>query len=146
MVYGLLKVNHLSSLLNEKSELDSDIDLESSFNPDLTTFSIDDMTDLFRNKIKKLNYFLSVREIYGADLDNPKDYGSDTEYYCKIIIKETKDGLSHFEKNKQHIDPKKHYTFLIRNTDSPHQKKLDDFYAVCALPHMKIRISFSKLK
>jgi hypothetical protein len=145
MIFGLLKINHINSLLNDDGELDSDIDYDMTFDPDLSKFSKDDMLLLFREKMKKIRIFLSIHEIYDADIDNYNDFGSSSEYYCKIILKDTDHGRKHFLKYANSLDPKKRYTFLIRQDKEKKQRKLDDFYGVCSLPNMKLRISFSPI-
>jgi hypothetical protein len=147
MIFYVLKINHIMEHLDESKsdELnDSDSnDIEASFKPDLSNFALDDLTNTFREKFKKIRIFLSVRTIQNTNMDNPRDFGSESAYYCRIIMKDTTYGMSYFASNISQIDPSKRYTFVIRNDKT--QRKLDDFYAVCALPNMKVRISFSQI-
>ncbi len=143
MIFGLLKINHVNQYINEQGELKNDVDLNKSFKPDFSNFGIDDLKNCFRDKMKKIRVFLSAQTILDANDNNPGDFGSMTEYYCKILLKDTEGGKSYFLKNSKNLDPEKRYTFVIRNDTDKKQKKLNDFYAVCALPNMKVRISFS---
>ena len=145
MVFGLLKINHISKQLNEKGELDADIDLEKSFSPDLTNLSLDDLTVVFREKFKKIRIFLSTSLILDSDPENQKNFGSKSQYYCRILLKDLLVDRTYFWTNRQRIDPDKRYTFVIRNDPDKKQNKIDDFYAVCALPNMKVKISFSPI-
>lgn len=143
MVYGLLMINHINEHINDNGEIDNTIDLDETFNPNLTEYDISDLTDIFREKFKKIRIFLSVTEIFDYNCDVISDYGSANNYYCKIILKDTIDGKHYFNKNNGNIEPKKHYTFLIRNDMTKNQNKLNDFYAVCSLPNKKVKIYFS---
>lgn len=144
MVYGLLMINHINKYINEDGEIDNTVDLDETFNPNLTEYDISDLTDIFREKFKKIRIFLSVVEMIDYNCNNIGDYGRvNNNYYCKIILKDTKDGNDYFTKNKDKIDPTKHYTFLLRNDVIKNQTKINDFYAVCILPNKKVKISFS---
>lgn len=139
MIFSMLKINHISKQCDENGELNDDADLEQNFKPDLSQFTLDDMTVLFREKFKKVRIFLSVIEI-----DNNTD-GNNSDYYCRVILKDTLDGRSYFWKNQNRLDPNKRYTFEIRNDTKKTHKKLDDFYAICSLPNIRVRISFSHI-
>jgi hypothetical protein len=142
MVFGLLKIKHLAENCNSDGELSDDVDLDDSFKPDLTKFVIDDMLTVFRNKFTKVRIFLSVNEIHDAK-DYSDDFGSSSEYFCKVILKDTLEGKVHFWKKRNSLDPSKRYTFVTRRDEKKSQTKLQDFYAVCALPKIKVKISFS---
>ena len=144
MVFGLLKINHISANMNEHGDISDEIDLDKTFKPDLSKFTVDDMLLVFREKFKKIRYFLSVQEIYDA---NSSSYGSSAEYYCRILLKDTPEGKTHFWNNRHNpaIDPEKRYTFLMRNDKEKSHRELKNFYAVCTLPNIKVRISFSPL-
>lgn len=143
MVFGLLMVNHMNSYMNEDGELEGDVDFNQTFNPNFTEYDISDLTDIFREKLKKIRVFLSVQELWDANESDPRDFGSGNEYYCKIILKDLPEGKTYFWQHRKRLDPEKRYTFTIRNDEDKKQKKLDDFYAVCDLPGKKVRISFS---
>ncbi|VBB18278.1 hypothetical protein YASMINEVIRUS_741 [Yasminevirus sp. GU-2018] len=145
MVFGMLKINHVSSNLNSDGDVNEGVDLEKTFKPDLSQFTVEHMLEMFREKFKKIRVFLSVREIFDAKEDNPRDFGSSKDYYCRVILKDTPDGKTHFWANRHTLDPEKRYTFVIRQDEKKTQKKLDDFYAVVALPNFKARISFSPI-
>jgi hypothetical protein len=145
MLFGTLKIQHVNAMLNEDQELDPELDLEETFQPNISKFSIDEMINLFREKLKKIRIFLSVRQIVDSDETNSRDFGSEANYYCRVLLKDTPDGKTYFWNNRNRIEPTKRYTFVIRNDENPTQKKLDDFYAVATLPGMKIRISFSPI-
>ena len=162
MVFTILKSNHMGNLLDPDGELRKGIDLENElklYKPDFRKYTVDDMTDLFRDKFKKIRYFLSVRDI--TDLCNSNDendFGSDNKYYCKILLLD--DGRTYARRyfaNANHIPDDKRYTFLGRRRpadgSNDKQEKLEDFYAVVYLPAhesdsrklpRKIRVSFSK--
>lgn len=145
MVFGLLRINHVSKLLDENGELDSMIDLDKTFSPDLSNLSIDDLTLVFREKFKKIRIFLSTSLILDSDTDDMRDFGSKSEYYCRILLKDLNHDRAYFLANKHRLDPEKRYTFTIRNNPGQKQTKISDFYAVCALPSMKVKISFSPI-
>lgn len=138
MVFGILIINHINNHIDNNGNIDNTIDLDDTFNPDLTECDVNGMTDIFREKLKKVRVFLSVNEICDNDLYS--------DYYCKIVLKDTIDGKEYFEHNKARLDPKKRYTFLIRNDPAKKQNRLNDFYAICDLPNKRIRISFLILK
>ena len=135
MVYGLLMINHINDHINDNGELDDTINLDATFNPDLTEYDIGDLTDMFRDKMRKVRIYLSVSEVHDNDIC--------ADYYCKIILKDTFDGKIYFNQNHERLDPNKHYTFLLRNDTVKNQTKLNDFYAICSLPNKKVKISFS---
>jgi hypothetical protein len=116
----------------------------SDANKDYNDIIIDDLINGFRECFNKLNIFLCVRTIFDADLFSLTDYGSYSNYYCKIILQNTIHGYVYFSQNSDKITPNKNYTFLLRNTTTIY-KKLEDIYAVCHLPTMKICISFKYL-
>lgn len=145
LVFGLLKINHVSKYINEDGNVDENVDFDATFSPDVSELSADGMLDFFREKFKKVRVFLSVRGIYDANEDEPKNYGSSSEYYCRVILKNTPEGQTYFTSNKDWLDPEKYYTFVIRDDKKRKQKQLSDFYAVCTLSNMKIRISFSPI-
>lgn len=147
LVFGLLKINHISSFVNDDDIVDDNIDFDATFNPNVSELTIDDMINIFREKFKKVRVFLSVRGIYDGNEKDPKNYGSSSDYYCRIILKNSPEGYVYFDKNKDWLDPEKHYTFVIRDDKKRKQKQLADFYAVFTLPNNgnKIRISFSPI-
>lgn len=135
MVYGLLMISHINGYINEDGKIDNSIDLDTTFNPDLTEYDISDLSDIFREKLKKVRIFLSVQEL--------QDDIIYSDYYCRILLKETVDGKEYFNKNREKLDPNKHYTFLLRNDISKNQTTLNDFYAICRLPDKNVKITFS---
>jgi hypothetical protein len=145
MVFSMLKINHVGSYIDENGNIDESIDLEATFKPDLINFTVDGMIDIFREKLKKIRIFLSVLGIYDSKENLPKDYGSSSDYFCRIILRDSTEGKAYFKANKNWLDPEKRYTFVMRNNNKKNQKKLDDFYAVCTLPNIKVKISFSKI-
>jgi hypothetical protein len=108
---------------------------------DYNNITIDDLINGFRECFMKLNIFLKVRTIHNADLFSSHDYGSYSDYYCKIILRNTIHGYIHFSQN---TELQKNYTFLLRNSTTIYNK-LEDIYAVCQMPTMKICISFAKM-
>lgn len=137
MVYGLLMINHINEHINEDGVLDDTIDLDATFNPDLTEYDISDLTEIFSEKFSKVKIFLSVTEMNNSIYYN--------EYYCRILLKETNEGKTYFNENKDRLDPNKHYTFLLRNDINKNQTRLNDFYAICSFNNKKVKISFSVL-
>lgn len=144
MVFNMLRINHITSQLTPDGTLDESIDLEASFSPDLSQFTVDDMLVVFRDKFAKIRVFLSVLKIHSTT-DNPRDFGEDTDYYCRILLKDTLEGKQYYWNNREKIDPTKRYTFLLRDDKETKQKKLSDFFAVCSLPQFKLKISFSPI-
>jgi len=144
MIFGLLKIDHVSSFIKD-GIVDENIDFDATFSPNVSELTADGMLDYFREKFKKVRVFLSVRGVYDSNEDEPKNYGSSSEYYCRIILKNTSEGKTYFNNNKDWIDPEKHYTFVIRDDKKRRHRQLSDFYAVCTLSNMKIRISFSPI-
>lgn len=140
MVFGILKINHYCSLMNEEGELDSNVDIEKSFKPDFTKFKLNDLVETFQNKFNKFRYYLHVTEI---DNSYEKDYN---KYYCKILLKDTQDGQGYFWSHRKQIPADKRYTFVIKGVDNNHQESIKDFYAICTLPNIKVKISFSEIK
>lgn len=108
---------------------------------DYNNIIIDDLINGFRECFMKLNIFLKVRTVHDADLFSSQDYGSYSNYYCKIILRNTIHGYIHFSQN---TELQKNYTFLLRNSTTIYNK-LEDIYAVCQMPTMKICISFAKI-
>lgn len=145
MLFGMLKINHINSYIDTNGDLDESVDLEATFNPDISKFTIDDLIGTFRDRFAKIRVFLSVRGIYDSNENNPKEYGSDSDYYCRIILKNSPEGKTYFRTNSHWLDPEKLYTFVIRNDDKKRQKKIDDFFAVCTLPNLKVRVAFSQI-
>lgn len=141
MVFYVLKINHINSKMNEEDHIDDKTDLESDFNPEFDKFDVKDMRDIFQEKFKKIRIFLSIREVDDDGMNDSKNFGSENEYYCRILLKHIPENKTYFWNNRKSIDPKKWYTFIIRDDKTQH--KLEDFYAVCKLPHKKFRISFS---
>lgn len=144
MVFGLLKINHIMQHTDETGDVKDTVDLEATFKPDISKFGVDDMLLVFREKFKKIRIFLSVHEIYDADPKDSKDYGSSKEYFCRIILKDTPEGMTYFWNNRNNpvVDQEKRYTFIMRDDKKKKQKILSDMYAVCVLPNLKVKISF----
>ena len=130
MIFGVLRMSHINQLDSPDAP-----EIVDEFAPDFTNISIDDMTGVFREKLKKLRIFLSVLPT------EPNDSG----YYCRVILRDTPKGREHFDANPHQIDPKKRYTFVIRNDMEQKQRVLKDFYAICCLPTMVVRISFDPI-
>lgn len=145
MVFSMLKFKHITENLNANGDINENKDLDATFKPDLHKFTTEDMSIPFKEKLKKIRIALSIREIRDGNKYNSKDFGSNNEYYCRIILKDTQDGKTHFRANAEHLDPEKRYTFVIRNDEKKVQQKLEDFYAVCSLPNIKVRIAFSPI-
>ena len=147
MVFGLLKINHIMMNTNENGEIANEADLDKTFKPDLSKFGVSDMLTVFREKLKKIRVYLSVQEIWDADPENLKDYGSASEYYCRIMLADTPEGKTYFWNNRNNpvVDSDKRYTFVMRDDKKKSHKKLNDFYAVCVLPNIKVKICFSPI-
>ena len=162
MVFGLLKINHISANLDKNGDLSENIDLERSFDPDLSVFTVDDLVTTFREKLKKIRVFVSVHEIIDQDNESSGDdqpyppnpfgrplkgvtFGNSSEYYCRILFRNTTEGKTFYRKNRDILEPDKQYMFAIRPDNERKHTKLHEFYAVCALPHMKVKISFSPI-
>uniref|UniRef100_A0A6C0BF17 Uncharacterized protein n=1 Tax=viral metagenome TaxID=1070528 RepID=A0A6C0BF17_9ZZZZ len=127
MIFFVLKSNYVN---------DGNTDYD-SFKPDLTELTINSISTFFYEKLLKIGVILSVEEIHDTDINDINDFGkSSNDYYCKIMLKDTMYGEKYFENNT------KRYTFLRKNKNNIKNDKLNDFYAVCALPHIKIKVSF----
>jgi hypothetical protein len=142
MVFNVLKSNYMSELLTEDGELKDGIDLESeldSYSPDFRKYSIQEMTDIFKEKFSKIRYFMHVQDITEfCDPEDPTDFGLDNEYYCRILLLDDKRGATDkYFRKARHIPPNKRYTFLLREDNDPDQNILGDFYAVVYLPRYK---------
>src|SRR5579872_997996 len=48
MLFGMLKINHINSYINVNGDLDESIDLEATFKPDISKFTIEDLIGTFR--------------------------------------------------------------------------------------------------
>jgi hypothetical protein len=157
MIFNVLKSNFMGELLDDNGEIREGIDLERElehYKPDFRKYSVEEITDFFRDKLAKIRYFLSVRDLTDFCSDDPSDYGRESGYYCKILLLDDRRSYSKkYFKNATHVPEGKRYTFLMRPDDDPQQKKLQDFYAVVYLPpHIddtdqkprKIRIAFEK--
>jgi hypothetical protein len=142
MVISYLKFQHIQSLMNPEGEIDQSIDLEETFKPKYDKFTVDDLLIVFREKFAKIRIFLSIQEIQEYERHNRS-----SEYYCKVILKDTSEGKNYYQKNYSNpsVSQDKRYTFVLRNDVKKSNNKLDDFYAICTLPNMKIKISFSQL-
>lgn len=145
MLFSLMKINHVNSFIDKNGTIDESTDLETTFKPDLSKFTSRDLIDVFRDKFKKIRIFLSVLEICDSKKNMPRDYGSSSEYYCRIILKDSAEGKTYFKANSDWIDPEKRYTFVIRDNKKKNEKKLEDFYTVCTIADIKYKISFSKI-
>jgi hypothetical protein len=137
MVFGLLKINNMCESIDKGSEKVEE------FTPDLSQFTLEQMTEIFRDKFKKIRYYLTIIEY--KDDQSYRDIGYNSDYYCRVILKHTVEGKKYFDQNKHRLDEKLNYTFAIRPDKIFGQKKLNDFHAVCTLPQMKIAISFSPI-
>ena len=134
MIFNTLKLMHIGVNNNQ----DDKTNIFESFQPSLNNVSINDLTDEFRAKFKKIRYFLHVQQINN-------DY---QDYYCKVILKNSINGKLHYELNKNNIDQSKYYTFAINRNFAEikkYNKKLESYYAICHLPHMSIKIFFSQI-
>lgn len=145
MIYGMLKIEHINSFIDSDGNLDENIDFDSTFKPNFSEYDIKDITKIFQEKFKKIRIYLSIHEVQGDDKNNKNDYGYYDKYYCRTILKDTFDGRTYFWRNRKILDPNKRYTFVLRNDNDKNNKKLDDFYAICVFPHIKIKISFSPI-
>ena len=149
MIFSYLKIVHMNNNAEQSDEITNE-SLDKTFassEPDMTKYSIDDLTIIFREKMKIIGYYLSTTEINIDEADdNP--FGESDKYYCKIILKDTPYGKLFYgaNKNTRGIDHAKRYTFALRNDSEMRQKKLEDFYAVCQMPLFKVKISFTKIK
>lgn len=141
MIFGTLRISHVSDVMDKNVDIDS-YDLENTFKPDFSNVTINDILDIYKERFKKIRIILSVREIFDTDMSNNRDFGKYSEYYCRIILKDTPEGMKYFEMNHNTLNPDLRYTFVIRHDENNKQTKLSDFYAVCALPNMKVKISF----
>lgn len=142
MVITYLKFQHIQRLMNSDGVIDGNIDLEETFKPQYDKFTVDDLLIVFREKFAKIRIFLSIMDVP----ERPR-YDIISEYYCKIILKDTPDGKEYYRKNSSNpaVSQDKRYTFVLRNDTKKSNKKLDDFYALCVLPNMQVKISFSQL-
>lgn len=157
--FGLLKIEYLSNLINEDDELETNFDpltfntklddddyLEANFKPNLSYQSVKDTNYAIHEKFKKIRYYVSINTVdFDDDENDQRDFGEYSEYYCRIILKDTLNGAEYFANNISDLDPDKRYTFVIRNDIIKKQKKIDEFYSVCCLPNMKIKISFTPI-
>jgi hypothetical protein len=154
MVFGLLKINHVATYLNENGEMTENADIEKTFKPDMSRFKIDDMLVFFRERLKKIRILLFVHEIVDtkepnnaseSDDDSDVKHISCSDYYCKILLRDSPEGKKFFWQNRDKLDPDKPYMFALRYDNEKKQRLLSDFYAICELPNMKVKISFSPI-
>ena len=66
------------------------------------------------------------------------------KYYCRIILKDTQDGRLYFQMYNR-MENDKRYTFLMRADSERLHKKIDDFYAICDIGNITIKIKFSEI-
>lgn len=145
MVFGILKINHTAKMIEKFGEVDENT-LETTFKPDLSEFTVSDMLVMFKERFKKIRILLSITEIVDTDTSHYLDFGFYKDYFCRIILKDTEEGLKYFEQNKNRLDPKVRYTFVINGRFNKKSKNLNDFYAVVTLPNnIKAKISFSPI-
>lgn len=133
LIFNSMKLNHV-----ENTDETDENKLSETFDPRFENININDLIDFFQLKFKKIRYHLHVHEI-----DEIFD-----DYYCKVILKNTPKGKLHYDVNKNTIDQSKYYTFAINRNFMNIKKqniKINDYYAICDLNHMKMKIYFSPI-
>jgi hypothetical protein len=153
MIFVMLKIKNCESFDNndmiENDDIYQDVEADKDdIKYDMSEIYYDDLVNVFSDAFNKINYVLHVSEIEDTDMNDARDFSVFDEYYCRIVLKDTYDGNIYFYHNRNTIDPNVRYTFLLRQVPTMQNKNninLIDLYAVCALPNMKIKISFSKL-
>ena len=90
-----------------------------------------------KDKKKQVNMIIKSKKLYKQN-----------KYYTRSKLSSYKNKTSNHIVNARklyninNITPNKNYTFLLKNITKIYNK-LDDIYAVCNLPTMKICVSFS---
>jgi hypothetical protein len=131
MIYGLVKINYLANSQDENGDIPENI--YDDFIPTIDGFTIDDLTEIFADRLYKIKYQLCLHEYNEYD----KNDETVNQYYCKILLRNKDD--SYFYMNKDRIPDNKYFTFVIRrNYKNSSIKELKDIYAICELPNKTV--------
>jgi hypothetical protein len=137
MVFGWYKLLHLMQNENNENNENNE-DLEKEFELDLTKISLNDLIDPFKEKFKMIGYNLSINEIKNKDF---YDYLRN-ESYCRVALRDLPSDFGFFEINKNRLDPKKRYHFII-NSKYKGKDNLRDIFMLLVLNDIGYKINFN---
>jgi hypothetical protein len=107
------------------------------FIPEYSKITLSDLEEPFKEKFKKINYFLHITSI-SEDLH--KELGKNS--YCKVLFRHLQSDKGFFLINKQ-IPKTKYYHFVLNGQFTPKQK-LSELYALARIDNLYLKISFNK--
>ena len=148
LIYYKLYDDHFETL-SKKNQLNDDLDI-ASMHIDFTINNLNDFVNFLNDKIKNIDYMISVNTIENTNINDPNHFGQNTKYYCKIISKDTYHGEKYFLINRSKLDFNKKYTFLLNILTQNYEyqasiNNIRDLYAVIALNNVKLKINFIQL-
>lgn len=132
LIFGWYKLLHLME--NEMNGTDNE------FKPDLTTITLDDLTEEFVDKFKTLGFILYVRELE----DNDRYENEREKCYCRVLLKDSELDSNYFYLKRYQLDSEKRYTF-VRNGKFQLNTNIKKYTAIVKLPSKCIKIYFDLL-
>jgi hypothetical protein len=126
--------------LNQNNDINNDETEKKIPNIDVDKITLDDLTEPFKTKFKKVNTLLNVQIIndnYYAHLNNDK--------YCTVMLRFLENNKMYFEINKNYIDEDKQYHFVLNSIFKP-KTQLRDIYCLVNLGKLKIKINFNNIQ
>lgn len=141
MVFNYYKLKYLESTLNDTVEEENDIiNKFDNFKLDLSNLNIDNLTNIFTEKIKKIKYNLFVSELTQNQYENIKQ-----NRYCNVLLKDSPNDKTYFAMNEKYLDPEKRYHFTINSLYKKNSKKnLRDIYCTANINGKYFKIYFTK--
>ena len=132
LVFQYLHLASLAELVDENGVMKDNKSVnQTDINQDLSKYSIDELKQLLKPRMKKISILTFIHEI---------NY-NDKEYYCRIIFRDT---CTNVEKKKYFVNNDIKFHFLINPFfDKTRIKNLDDVYALFKLNDKTIKLKFS---
>jgi len=129
MIFDYYKLIYLQNTENDSFD---------DFSLNLNDVDINDLTNVFKEKINKMKYKLTVDEISLHEYENIKK-----NRYCMVLLKDSPNDATYFEMNKERLDPEKRYHFIL-NSLFKSQTKLDNIFTTLCINNKYFKISFSE--
>ena len=151
MIFNYYKLKYLESTIKDDKDEDEDEDEDEeddndiinrfdNFKLDLTNINIDNLTNIFSEKMKKIKYNLFVSELSQTQYDYIKQ-----KRYCNVLLKDSPIDKTYFIKNEKYLDPEKNYHFTINSLYQKNKNDLRDIYCTANINQKYFKIYFTKI-
>jgi len=138
MIYNHYKMEHLTSLSEDKNFDKNFDDNFNKYNLDLSKITLSTLIADFDKKFKKIKFILNINEISQEIFNEYK-----INRYCTILFRDLQRDSTFFIMNSTYLDPEKRYHF-VKNSKYTNKTVLRDIFCSFELNGKYYKINFSE--